>query len=178
MTKDDEILRLRERIRVLEEENEVLKKRLSGARGVPAEIFVAELTDGKRTRYKDRHDVTTKSGQRLEVKQSHLNAPGPSNTRRWNWDRLLGLNETKEYDFLVLMGDKDPRFDAQYPADLPWVCFLVPRRDVGNIRSRSNCVALNTNLATARAYKARVLKRYLVRSREHFTTVLENAAEP
>lgn len=78
MTKDDEILRLKKRILELKEENEALKKRLNFARGVPAEACVAELTDGKRTAYKDRHDVTTKSGHRLEVKLSHLNSPSSS----------------------------------------------------------------------------------------------------
>jgi hypothetical protein len=62
-TDEVEALRLRERIRVLEEENEVLKKKLDLTRGVPAEIFVADLTEGNRTRYKDRHDVTDMVGR-------------------------------------------------------------------------------------------------------------------
>jgi hypothetical protein len=168
MTEDDEIVTLKKRILELEEKNEALKKKLNFARGVPAEIFIAELTNGVRTGYKDRHDVTTKRGRRLEVKMSHLNSPGPSKTRRWNWDRLLGLNETKEYDFLVLIGEKDPRYAVQYPSDLPYVCFLVPRDEVDTIKSTGNCVALNTNLLTARANKSIVLKRYIVRSPELF----------
>ena len=176
MTKDDEILRLNERILELEKENEALKKRLRFARGVPAEIFVAELADGVRTTgYKDRYDVTTKSGLRIEVKQSHLNSPGSAKTKRWNWDRLLGLNETKKYDFLALVGEKDLRYEAQYPK-LEYVCFLVPRRDVDTIKSTGNCIALNTNLETARAYKSRALISYLVRSREHFTELIARAA--
>jgi hypothetical protein len=105
------------------------------------------------------------------VKLSHLQKPGSSRTRRWNWDRPLGLNETKEYDFLVLVGEKDPRYYAQYP-DLDYVIFLVPRGDVDSIKSKG-CVALNTNLDTARAQKAKVLKRYLVRSRERFAEFRE-----
>jgi hypothetical protein len=83
-------------------------------------------------------------------------------------DRLLGLNETKEYDFLVLVGEKDRTYDAQYPADLDYVIFLVPRGDVDSIKSKS-CVGLNTNLDTATAPKAKVLKQYLVHSPERFT---------
>lgn len=171
MTDCDEILTLKKRIFELEEENEALKKKLRFARGVPAEDFVAALTSGVRTRYKDGHDVTTKRGYRLEVKMSHLNCPGSSKTRRWNWDRLFGLNETKEYDFLVLVGDKDPRYDSQYPPDLEYVCFVIPRNEVDTIKSSGNCVALNTNLTTARAPKARILKRYLVASPEYFSTL-------
>jgi len=175
MTNDDECQRFKKRIVELERENDELKQendalrsRINFARGVPAEELIAKLTDGKRTGYKDRHDVTTRSGHRLEVKLSHLNNPSSSRTGRWNWDRLLGLNETKKYDFLVLMGVKDPRYHAQYP-DLDYVIFLVPRGDVDSIKSRGNCVAPNTNLGTARAQKAIVLKRYLVRSPERFT---------
>ena len=85
MTKDDEILRLKERIFELEEANEALKKRLDFARGVPAEDFVAELTHGVRDAgYKAGYDVTTEGGHHLEVKQSKLNHPGSSKLARWN----------------------------------------------------------------------------------------------
>jgi hypothetical protein len=129
-----------------------------------------------RAGYKDGHDVTTRSGHRLEVKLSHLNSPTSSSTLRWNWERPLGRNETKEYDFLVLVGEKDPRYEAQYPTGLPYVCFMVPKREVNTIKSIGNCIALNTNLATVRAYKSKVLRRYLVRSREHFTELLARPA--
>jgi hypothetical protein len=175
MTKDAEILRLKERIFKLEKENAALKKRLDFARGVPAEDFIAELTRGKRSRYKDGHDVTTKGGYRLEVKSSNLHSPSSSKTLRWTWDNLLGLHETKQYDFLVLVGEKDPRYEEQYP-EMPYVCFLVPRRDVDTINSTGDCVALNTNLATAKAPKSNALKRYLVRSREHFLELIAGAA--
>jgi hypothetical protein len=49
------------------------------------------------------------------------------------------------------------------------VFFLVPRSDVNDINSAGDCVALNTNFATARADKAKILiERYLVRSQDEF----------
>jgi hypothetical protein len=67
----EEIWKLKGRIRELEEENEELKKKLDRARGVPAEVLVAQMTGGKRTEgYKHLHDVTTKKGNRIEVKLS------------------------------------------------------------------------------------------------------------
>lgn len=63
--------------------------------------------------------------------------------------------------------NKDPRYEAQYP-DLPYVFFLVPRNAVNDIKTYGNRVALNTNLNTARAAKAEMLKRYLVRSQQEF----------
>jgi len=174
MTKDAEILRLNERIFKLEKENEALKKRRDSARGVPAEDFIAELTHGRRSRYKDGHDITTESGHRLEVKSSNLHTPSSSKTLRWTWDNLLGLHETKQYDFLVLLGEKDQQYEEQYP-ELPYVCFLVPRRDVDTINSAGDCVALSTNLAGIRAPKSKILRRYLVHSREHFLELIAGA---
>jgi hypothetical protein len=182
MTEADEILRikklnlqlgaenevLKQSVLKLEAENDALKKRLDFARGVPAEELVAGLTGGKRTDYKDGHDVKTPHGCLLEVKMSHLNRPTRFNTLRWNWDSLLGSNETKTYDFLVLVGEKDPRYFTDYPLDLPYVCFLVPRGEVGSISSDGDCVALTTNLTRLRADKAKLLKSYLVPSPERF----------
>jgi hypothetical protein len=163
---EEEILKLKGRVRELENENEELKKKLDRARGVPAEVLVAQMTCGKRTEgYKDSHDVTTKKGNRIEVKLSKVHAYKSSGTKRWTWDRVLG---PKEYDFLVLAGEKDPRYEG-YPPDLDYVFFLVPQSEVNDINSAGDCVALNTNFATARADKARILiDRYLVRSQEQF----------
>ncbi len=163
---EEEILKLKGRIRELEDEIEELKKKLDRARGVPAEVLVAQMTGGERTGgYKDSHDVTTKKGNRIEVKLSKVHGQKSTSTKRWTWDRILG---PKEYDFLVLAGEKDPRCEG-YPPDLVYVFFLVPRSDVNDINSAGDCVALNTNFRSARADKAKILiERYLVRSQEEF----------
>ncbi|MGB2642300.1 MAG: hypothetical protein WBG02_20520 [Candidatus Acidiferrum sp.] len=167
---EEEILKLKARIRELEEENEELKKRRDRARGVQAEELVAKMAGGERTEiYKGLHDVTTKKGTRIEVKQSKVHEYKSTKTKRWVWDNLVG---PKKYDFLVLAGEKDPGFCEQYPADFEYVFFLVPRGAVSDINSRGDCVALNTNFATARAAKARILiERYLVRSQEEFRSL-------
>jgi hypothetical protein len=164
---EEEILKLKGRVRELEEENDELKKTRDRARGVPAEVLVAQMTGGKRTEgYKDLHDVTTKKGNRIEVKLSKVHDYKSSKTKRWVWDNVAG---PKEYDFLVLAGEKDPRCCERYPPNLEYVFFLVPRSAVNDINSRGDCVALNTKFATARAGKARILiERYLVRSQEEF----------
>jgi hypothetical protein len=164
---EEEILKLKGRIRELEEENEELKKKRDRARGGPAEDLVAKMTGGKRTGgYKDLHDVTTGKGNRIEVKLSKVHDYKSTKTKRWVWDNIVG---PKKYDFLVLAGEKDPRCCERYPSNLEYVFFLVPRSAVNDINSRGDCVALNTNFATARADKARILiERYLVRSQEEF----------
>src|SRR5438445_38697 len=145
MTKDEEIIRLKIRVAALEKHNQLLKEELSFlktfptlAQGLKGEVLVAKLTGGTVTGYAVRHDVEVKTGDRLEVKYSHVNVQNATKTGRWNWYNLLGrLDKGKEYDYLVLVGDKDPRYDPQYPIDLPYVFFLVPRSDVGNIKSPS-----------------------------------------
>jgi hypothetical protein len=172
---------LHERIRLLERENTQLKKEVEFfrrtptlAQGLKGETLIANLTDGARTGYKDPHDVTVKGGDRLEVKYSHVNVPNSSTTRRWNWHSVLGSAHNKKYEHLVLVGEKDPRYEDQYPADLPFVFFLVPRSDVDHIKT-GNDIALNTNLATARASKSLALKRHLVMAEDTFTNLLGTA---
>lgn len=164
---DEEILQLKGRIRELEKENEELKRQHARARGVPAEDLVARMTGGTRTKgYKDLHDVTTKKGNRIEVKLSKVHEYRDTSTKRWTWDRLLG---PKKYDYLVLAGEKDARWSEAYPPDLEYVFFLVPQSAVEDISSVGDCVALNTNFKTVRAPKARILiERYLVGSEEKF----------
>lgn len=145
----------------LKEENEELKKAHDRRRGVPAEELVAQMTGGKRTgRYKELYDITTENGTRIEVKLSKVDK-----TKRWVWDNILGR---KEYDYLVLAGEKDKRWLEQYPK-LEYVFFLVPRNAVTDVNSKGDCIALNANFATARAPGARVLiEQYLVHSQERF----------
>ena len=81
---------LQERIQILERENALLKDEVEFFRrtptlpqGLKGETLIADLTGGVRTGYKDPHDLTLKSGDRIEVKYSHLNVPNSSKTRRW-----------------------------------------------------------------------------------------------
>lgn len=168
------ILTLEKENVALKEENAALKRRLEFARGVQLEELIAELTGGVRTKYKDSHDVTTKNGKRLEVKYSKVHTTRPSMTKRWTWSGILGLNETKVFDFLVLAGLKDPCNEKHYPAlpfcgtILPYVFFLVPRNAVNDVKGYPKGVVLNTNLNKPGVPKAEMLKGYLVRSLQEF----------
>jgi hypothetical protein len=171
-----------EQIRLLERENAKLKKEVEFfrrtptlAQGLKGETLIANLTGGVRTGYKDPHDVTVKSGDRLEVKYSHLNVPNRYGTKRWNWHSVLGSAHNKKYEYLVLVGEKDLRYENQYPADLAFVFFLVPRADVDDIKT-GNDIAINTNLTTVRALKSLALKRHLVMADATFTNLIGTAA--
>jgi hypothetical protein len=170
-----------ERIRLLERENAQLKKELEFfrrtptlAQGLKGETLIANLTGGVTTGYKDPHDITVESGARLEVKFSHMNVPNNSATKRWNWHSVLGSAQNKKYDYLVLVGEKDLRYEDQYPANLAFVFFLVPRSDVDNIKT-GNDIAINTNLKGVRAGKSLALERHLVMAEDTFTNILSTA---
>lgn len=155
--KSSDIVTLRERVAFLEhqnkqlrEERDLLRRTPTLAQGLKGETLIVHLTGGIPTGYKDPHDVTVKNGDRLEVKYSHLNAPGKSKTKRWNWHSVFGAANNNQYEYLVLIGEKDLRYEDQYPASLPFVFFLVPRPDVDRIKTGTD-IAINTNLATAMA---------------------------
>lgn len=115
MTKDEEIVRLMIRVAALEKDNQLLREELSFlktfptlAQGLKGEALVAQLTRGTVTGYAVRHDVEVDSGDRLEVKYSHVNVQSATKTRRWNWYNLLGRQDKgKEYDYLVLVGESE-----------------------------------------------------------------------
>lgn len=76
----------------------------------------------------------------------------------------------------MLVGDKDPRYDDQYPAKLGFVFFLVPRAEVDFIKQGKN-IAINTNFATIRAPKSLALMQHLVMAADGFMNLLDTAAK-
>lgn len=163
---EQENQRLQTRIGALEKELEFLKKHPALARGLRAERLIADVTKGIRSAYAAPYDVMV-GDRRLEVKSSKLN-PTASATKRWSWYRRHGWRASgNEYDFLLLVGDKDPRFEGKYkdrsPEDQsPYAFFLLPRNEVQNVANGENIV-LTTNPEGVRSRTGRELyQRYLV----------------
>src|SRR5690606_33435501 len=96
----------------------------------------------------------------LEVKFSKLNRPNrTSSSRRWNWTNLLGgAMSQKDYDWLILVGERDERCPDSCPAcDEDLVVFAIPRADVLNHPDRlrlspaaRGTIALSSDPATQR----------------------------
>jgi hypothetical protein len=144
------------------------------AQGLQGERLVANLTGGVLTGYADSHDIVVKSGERLEVKKARVRVEA-NGYKRWIWHSPLGRRSTKDYEWLVLIGDKDADYADQYPPELPFVFFLVPRDAIDKIKSGDN-VEIGTNLAGARAPRTRALRSYLVVSGSLFTSLSGTAA--
>lgn len=159
---------LRARIKILETELEFLRTHPSIMQGIKGETLVASLTGGIITEYAAKHDINLANEATIEVKFSKLNTPVKgAKTRRWNWSKLLGQNDVgKGFDFLLLIGEKDPRYLDQYLDASPYVYFLIPRENIDEIltpgKSIGSQAQINTNLKTARAENSRAIKKYLV----------------
>lgn len=60
----------------------------------------------------------------------------------------LYKNKGKDFDFLLLMGDKDKRFLEQYPDDSPYVYFLIPKKNVLEIMTSGASIGANVQIIT------------------------------
>jgi hypothetical protein len=73
----------------------------------------------------------------------------------------------KEYDYLVLVGEKDNRFPGQYLDTAPYVCFLIPRMDVGGVMFKGTSIGgiiqLTSNFRSISNHQSKLLLRRLVK---------------
>ncbi|WP_213308656.1 hypothetical protein [Paraburkholderia sacchari] len=165
---EQELETLRARIAFLEGEVEFLRTHPTIAQGIKGETLIVDVTNGVLGAYADAHDITVGGKTKIEVKFSKLNTPVPgSTTRRWNWSKPLGWKDKgKDYDFLLLIGEKDQRFEDQYYAGAPYVFFMVPHHRVPSISNVGNTIGANvqivTNLARAKSPTSQELKKWLV----------------
>ncbi|MBD7942492.1 hypothetical protein [Brevundimonas guildfordensis] len=124
--------------------------------------------------YKDGHDVVASNGALIEVKFSKLNTPVKGKpTRRWNWANITGGEAAnKDCDFIVLVGEADPRF-----ADLPlidnlYVAFCIPHEHVkgnyGGLNYGGNRGQINVTSNPDLPFTAAMIRSYAL-SREGFT---------
>lgn len=165
---EKENLALRMRITVLEKEVEFLKTHPSIAQGMRGETLVARITEGVIGAYSDQYDILVGQRVKVEVKFSKLNSPNSgATTKRWNWSKPLGWKDKgKDYDFLLLVGEKDPRFPAQYLDDSPYVFFLVPHSEVLTVMNSGAAIGANvqiiSNLAKAQSPSSAAIKQRMV----------------
>lgn len=158
---------LKVRIIQLDKEVAFLKLHPVFAQGLKGEKLVAKICGGSLTAFASSHDVIVGSEIKVEVKFSKLNRPTSGEIRRWNWSKPLGWKDKgKDFDFLLLVGDKDLRFIEQYPDDSPYVYFLIPFMGVADILTSGTAIGsnvqINTNLATAKSFASIAIKKRMV----------------
>ena len=171
-----------QRLKQLEEENceltqtnarlkaelDFLKKHPVVLAGIKGEKLVCDLVGGKLTSFAESFDIT--AGKcKIEVKYSNLGIPVQgSATRRWSWSKTLGWKDKgKDYDYLILIGEKDYRFPDQYLDTAPYVCFFIPRKDVEMLMfkgaSIGGIIQLTTNFKSVENQKSKMLLSYMVK---------------
>lgn len=176
---ESEIYLLKSRIEKLEKENVELKSEISFlkthpvfVKGFKGEQLVCDLTSGSLTSFAVGHDVVLKNGSKIEVKYSKLVIPNLNGTsRRWQWSKPLGfMDKGKDYNFLLLVGDKDYRFQEQYLDESPYVFFLIPIENVKSLMSFGKAIGssilLTTKFSTYRSEKAKQILKYMVAEQE------------
>jgi hypothetical protein len=143
------------------------------AAGISGETLISRLADGVVTSYAESYDVVDASGRRIEVKYSGLNTPTKqSPTKRWAWAKIFGEGGAKEFDYLILVGERDERWAEHYkdPTN-PFVLFSIPFSEVSQLTmgmsgGRHRAIQLTSNPLKARSAAAAMFKRYQVTSAE------------
>ncbi|HEY6071561.1 MAG TPA: hypothetical protein VIU85_09325 [Chthoniobacterales bacterium] len=164
---------LQKRIRELETENLLLRadnKRLRNKLGAAAwridgrkgEEFVVELIGGTLTKGSASHDLVSAKGTTFEIKTANLNeAVSGEITNRWVWPHILGANQSKRFDRLLLLGPSDFRYRGHYSdPESPFVIFDVPYEEVRPLLGRSGLIHISTappNVRRARTSRTREL---------------------
>jgi hypothetical protein len=167
---------LKEKNAFLLEQNAQLQSELTYLKGHPVilagikgETLVCDLVAGRLTSFARSYDI--KAGKhRIEVKYSNLGRAERKKpkTLRWSWSKPLGWKDKgKNYDYLVLIGEKDYRFPDQYLDDTPYVCFFIARDDVESLAykgtSIGGIVQITTNFKAVGSPKAKQLLLRLAR---------------
>ena len=173
---------LREQLAAAERELAFLKTHPVFVHGMKGERLVARLAGGVLTKFAAQHDVTLPNEVTIEVKYSKLNTPVIGrDTRRWNWSKPLGWKDKgKDYDLLILVGEKDPRFPDQYLDDTPYVYFMIPRDKVPEVVNSGKAIGamvqITTNLRNAQSPTSRAIKKYMVTASDIAALAARNVA--
>lgn len=173
---------LEDRLKQLEEENSILRTEISFLKthpvfikGFKGEQIVCDITSGQLTPFAAKYDLLTKKEIKVEIKYSKLMKPNLSSAlRRWSWSKPLGyLDKGKDYDFLLLIGDKDYRFKNQYLDDSPYVFFLLPECTVRFVMTSGKSIGGNimvtTNFQSIRSEKSKLIHKHMVASNDILT---------
>ena len=149
---------LRIQLKKLEAENEALRKEVEYlkmhpaiASGLKGETLIVKMVDGSVTKYAEEYDIKLENGTKIEVKYSSLHTPNVNypNTKRWSWSKPLGWKDKgKDYDYLLLVGEKDNRYSDLYLGDAPYVFFVIPIDRISEIVVKGKSIGANVNLTT------------------------------
>lgn len=165
------IRKLKEQIKKLEEELRKLRTKIIGTTG---EDFIKRLSPGSmQIPHHASFDILTKGGVKIEVKTVRClpaNNKNPTPCCRWSWRSVIGQTKKKDYDYLILLGDKDKRYNQNDKDKTPYIYFLLTKKQVKQILYPDDAhgqINLTTNFDTVRSKQGRALLKY----RKSFTEI-------
>jgi hypothetical protein len=117
--------------------------------GIRGEKLILDITQGIPTKRGTSFDLKTPSGMKVEVKYSRVTYPVIGHPcKRWVWGGLLRKKGEKDYDILVLLGEKDGKFHKFEDDGSSFVFFILTKSDVKKVirnkKGRGN-ISLNLN---------------------------------
>jgi hypothetical protein len=162
LIKDRSIVELTQRVRELENKFHDLMSHPKIVAGLKGESLVIRLAEGVKAKQGASYDVILKDGSKVEVKYASCHIPNPAypeSTKRWFWHRIFGNKRMKDYKYLVLIGEKDVRFQSSYKDDSPFVFFLVDSNIIDEVVTNDSrgSIYLTTNPNSARSKRAKLL---------------------
>ena len=172
-----EIESLKSHIRKLEANIVLLQTHPVFVNGLKGETLVCKALNGKMTSFAEHWDVTFGDTFKVEVKYSKINTPNKNRSlKRWNWSKPLGsLDRGKDYDFLVLIGEKDERY--QYLDNTPYVYFVIPKQFVREVMTSGKLaggnIQINTDMVKAN-FPAQITLRKFLRSYKEIEALTES----
>lgn len=179
---------LRERVTLLEDQVNFLGQHRTLSSGIAGERLVAQLSRGALTPHTSGHDVEV-GLERVEVKFANLSRPVENApTKRWQWQKIYGQTNNKNYTHLLLIGEADSRFRNYYSDPLPpFVLFLLPFDEARPLCVKGNPlgILLNSNPSSARGSSKKLFTHFQVTAQQiesrysvAVTDVLGTAADP
>ena len=142
---------LKSRIRELEAQINFLGQYRTLAAGIRGERLVAASTSGTFTPHTSPFDILGADGSRIEVKLAKKTAPVPAhpNHLRWQWGKVFGETGRKKYDYLLLIGEADQRYQQLYrDSSSPYVIFCLQMPDVSSLTIGGTGAARGITIST------------------------------
>ncbi len=129
--------------------------------GIRGEDLILRLSKGTKSNIQETFDITLQNGDKLEVKYARIHIPvKTSTTKRWSWMRVLGSGNKKDYKWLVLVAEKDNKYQSYNEDNSNFLFFLLSRKDVEELLTgpkHGGQILLSTNPKTTRSPKAKKL---------------------
>ncbi|HEX8463838.1 MAG TPA: hypothetical protein VF627_04400 [Abditibacterium sp.] len=123
------VCELERKISLLENGLNFFKVHPKIAAGIKGEILIVKAVTGERTIRNASHDLNASRQEiKIEVKFSNANPVSSTNpSLRWSWNKVTGQQGKKQYDRLILVGEKLPNFIHQYKdPSCPYILYDIP----------------------------------------------------